>query len=63
MQQVAKFITKIEDYEPDGPVSVTLVHLPDGRVIGINDECVALYPSREAFDDVENVDHPMIALV
>jgi len=32
-----------------GNVTVDLVHLPDGRVLGVNDECVVLYASIDDF--------------
>lgn len=31
-----------------GGCMVDLVELPDGRVVGISDECIALYPSLDA---------------
>lgn len=45
------FVDSVEAWEPLGPSSVDLVTLSDGRVLGINDECVVLYPSREAFEN------------
>lgn len=47
------FVQSIDAYEPDGPVSIDLLVLADGRVIGINDECVVIYADRE---DVESND-------
>jgi hypothetical protein len=63
MENAAKFIKRIEEFESEGPVSVTLIHLNDGRVLGINDECVVLYPSREAFDDSSASNYPTIGLM
>lgn len=46
------FVDRITTYEPDGPVSVDLLHLPDGRVIGVDAEGVVLYPSIDAFNAI-----------
>lgn len=50
------FVQKITTYEPDGPVSVDLLHLADGSVVGIDGEIACLYPSIEAFDSDDGVD-------
>lgn len=36
-------------YEPDGPVSVDLVALADGRVVGIDSDTLFIYPDMETF--------------
>lgn len=44
------FVKSLKVYEPDGPVSVDLLTLFDGRVLGIDADSAVLYPSMEAFD-------------
>jgi hypothetical protein len=44
-----KFIKKIESHETGGGCTVEFVTLADGRVLGINDECVVLYESMDDF--------------
>ena len=52
-------VDKVEFVYPD----VDLVHLKDGRVIGISLDCVVLYESRGAFDTCSSNDLPTISLV
>lgn len=53
-------IDKIEQEFPD----LTLVHLKDGRVIGINSECVVLYASIDDFWEGNCLqDRPTIDLI
>lgn len=47
------FVDYIETYEPDGPVSVDLLQLKDGRVLGIDSDSAVLYGSMEDFDDLD----------
>jgi len=53
------FIQKIEFEYPD----VHLVHLKDGRVVGINSECIVLYANEEAFYECDTNELPMINLL
>lgn len=46
------FVRRITTFEPDGPVSVDLVHLVAGSVLGIDAESIVLYPSQRAFDEM-----------
>lgn len=48
------FADRIELYEPDGPVSVDLLVLCDGRVLGIDTDSAVLYPSMAYFEDGDN---------
>ena len=48
-----KFITGLSQYEPHGPITIDFVHLWDGRVLGINNECVVLYKNMEDFDTMQ----------
>ena len=46
-----EYIMKIETLNTGGGTMVDVIHLPDGRVIGINDECAVLYASMDDFFD------------
>lgn len=50
------YITKIETVNTGGNCMVDLLTLSDGRVIGINDECVALYESMDTFDSGDSIE-------
>jgi len=50
------YITKIETVNTGGGCMVDLLTLSDGRVIGINDECVALYESINKFDSGDSIE-------
>lgn len=52
------FVTKIEKEFPD----LTLVHLNDGRVVGINSECIVVYASIDDVYEGETMDRPSITL-
>jgi len=51
-------IEKIEFEFPD----LHLIHLKDGRVIGLNDECVVLYKSIDDVYEGATEDRPTINL-
>lgn len=42
---------------------VHLIHLKDGRIIGISEECVCLYKNLEEFYDCGTHDIPTISLL
>ena len=52
------FIDRIEFQYPD----LHLIHLKDGRVVGINNECIVLYESEDAFHECATNDLPTIHL-
>lgn len=52
------FVDDLETFEPDGPVSVDLLTLHDGQVIGIDTESVCVYPTRGHFDSMFDRDTP-----
>jgi predicted GH43/DUF377 family glycosyl hydrolase len=52
------FVTKIEKEFPD----LTLIHLEDGRVVGINSECIVVYTSIDDVYEGETMDRPTITL-
>ena len=45
------YIKGLSSENTGGGCMVDFVHLWDGRVLGINGECVCLYPNYEAFWD------------
>ena len=57
-----KFITGLSQYEPRGPITIDFVHLWDGRVLGINNECVVLYKDMDDFENAEGNHRQMIDL-
>ena len=52
------FITKIEKEYPD----FTLLHLEDGRVIGITSECVVVYKDFNDVYEGVTMDRPTLTL-
>ena len=54
---VWNFVRDVETYEPRGPVTVDLLTLHDGRVIGIDPESLVLYRSRDAFEGATGAGH------
>jgi hypothetical protein len=60
---IGQFIKNIDTHEMGGNVTVDLVHLPDGRVLGVNDECVVLYSSLDDFLFGGTSDAPTIDLL
>lgn len=42
-------VKAVEDIDAGGGCAVTMVHLHDGRCIGINEDAAVLYPNLEAF--------------
>lgn len=44
-----KFIKKVWTENTGGGCMVDMIELEDGRVIGINEECVVLYESMDQF--------------
>lgn len=45
------YIKKIETHDTGGGCTVDFLYLHDGRVVGINDECICLYENIERFHD------------
>jgi hypothetical protein len=43
-----RYIEKISSEDTGGGMIVEMIQLKDGRCLGINDECVVLYPNYEA---------------
>jgi hypothetical protein len=59
---IGSHIEKVTTLATGGNCDVDFVHLPDGRVIGINEDCIVLYASMQDFYDCETVDRPIIDL-
>ena len=58
----ATYITKIESMNTGGNFMVDLIHLENGRVIGVSMDCIVLYPSIEAFEENNSEEYPFIDL-
>ena len=59
------FIKRIFTENTGGGCMVDFIELPDGRVIGLNDECIVLYPTMQSFyvgDSDGNFDFPTLFL-
>jgi hypothetical protein len=54
------FITHTSAFDSGGACPVDFVHLPDGSLLGITDDCVVLYASMEDFLDGDATDRPII---
>ena len=46
-----EYIMKIETLDTGGGIIVDVIHLPDGRVIGISEDCAILYANMNDFFD------------
>ena len=44
---------QIDHITTEERIGLDLIHLKDGRVVGINDECLCIYTSADAFWDGE----------
>lgn len=63
-KQRLTYIDSMETYDSGGHCMIDFVHLKDGKVLGINDECIVLYPSMEAFETHDGTEQlPCINLV
>lgn len=60
-----KFVESVYTENTGGGCLVDIVTLQDGRIIGISEECIVLYPSIDAFfDGIDGVfDFPAISLI
>lgn len=48
-EALGQFVASVFTESTGGGCMVDFIVLIDGRVVGLNDECVVLYPSQEAF--------------
>mgnify|MGYP003650608899 CR=1 FL=1 len=58
----AQYIAGIDAMETGGNSPVDFVLLKDGRVIGIDAECVVLYASMSDFENCETIQHRSFSL-
>ena len=57
-----EYIQKIDTVNTGGGCMVDLIHLHDGRVIGLNDECAVLYNNMDEFWDCDPTVKPSFTL-
>jgi hypothetical protein len=63
MEQKSEYVRSVSSWDSGGGIIVDIVELADGRVLGITDESVVLYPNLDALQDGEaNNEAGMIAL-
>lgn len=48
-----EYVEKVETDHTGGGVMVDYVHLKNGQVLGVSDECVVLYDSEDAIHEGE----------
>lgn len=56
------YVTRAETYNSGGNCMIDFIHLHNGRVLGISDDCVVLYQSMEDFQTYSTQDRPAINL-
>lgn len=59
---IGAHIVKVTTLDTGGNCDVDFIHLPDGRVIGIDEESIVLYASLEDFHNFETVNRQIIDL-
>ena len=59
---ILHYITRVFSENTGGGSMVDFVELWDGKILGINDECVVLYESLEAFHECESRNRQAINL-
>jgi hypothetical protein len=63
MELGTEYIKSISSWDSGGGIVIDIVELKDGRVLGITDESVVLYPNMDALEEGESHDAAgMIAL-
>lgn len=58
-----EYIKEVSTQDTGGNCTVDFVHLHDGRVLGITDECVVLYASMQDFWNGYPVERQVIDLL
>ncbi len=53
MELDTEHVKSVSSWDSGGGVVVDIVELKDGRVLGVTDESVVLYPSMEALEEGE----------
>ncbi|WP_374090125.1 hypothetical protein [Methylomicrobium lacus] len=56
MELGTEYIRSVSSWDSGGGITVDIVELSDGRVLGITDESVVLYPNMEALESGESDD-------
>ena len=56
------YITHTSAFDSGGNCPVDFVHLPDGRLLGITDDCVVLYANMDDFLECYTNDRQIIDL-
>jgi hypothetical protein len=56
-------IKRVFSENTGGNCSVDFVQLNDGRIVGINEECIVLYKSLDDFYNCETNNRPIIELI
>lgn len=59
---IGTHIKKVTTENTGGGCMVDFIHLPDGRVIGVNEDCIVLYNSMRDFELGESDNPPSINL-
>jgi hypothetical protein len=59
MQHIKRIFTE----QVGGNLTVDFLELNDGRIVGINEECIVLYASIEEFHDCSSISKPCIELI
>jgi hypothetical protein len=54
MELGTEYIKSISSWDSGGGIVIDIVELSDGRVLGITDEAVVLYPNMEALEEGES---------
>ncbi|MGZ4011068.1 MAG: hypothetical protein ACXVLF_08950 [Flavisolibacter sp.] len=63
MELGTEYIKSISSWDSGGGIVIDIVELKDGRVLGITDESVVLYPNMDALEEGESHNEAgMIAL-
>ena len=57
------YIDRVFTENTGGGTMVDFVQLKDGRILGVNDECVVLYESMEAFEECLPINREFIDLI
>ena len=58
-----EFIKKVFCENTGGGTMVDFIELNDGRIVGINEECIVLYSSMDEFYECSSISKPCIELI
>lgn len=53
MELDTEYVKSVSSWDSGGGIMIDVIELKDGRVLGITDESVVLYPSMEALEEGE----------